>query len=249
MGENNLRWLFSVYDPSIVGADFIRPKEMKMKILLQRHGESVSNKQNLFTGLMDKELSDIGIAQGKLASEYIINNYKVDKIYSSTLKRAVQTAHFTADKLNIEVIQKKDLVEYYAGDWEGKKLDDIKVLYPAESDIWVKDISKVETPHGQKMSDFYNIKTKAFDEIINENKGFNGTILIVGHVLALMCIICHITKGDIKYLKDIKYFPNASMFDFDYDEKTKTFTNNKWGYCEYLQGMITSTYDDWNDDK
>lgn len=217
-----------------------------MKILLQRHGESVSNKQNLFTGLMDKELSDIGIAQGKLATEYIINNYKVDKIYSSTLKRAVQTAKFTADLLHKEVIQKKDLVEYFAGDWEGKNLDDIKVLFPKESDMWIKDISQVETPHGQKMSDFYKIKTKAFDEIIAENKGFDGTILIVGHVLALMCIICHITKGDIKYLKVIKYFPNASLFDFDYDEKTNTFTNNKWGYSEYLQGMITSTYDDWN---
>ena len=220
-----------------------------MKVLLQRHGESVSNKQNLFTGMMDKELSELGIKQGELASKYIINNYTVDKIYSSPLKRAVQTAQFTADKLQKQIIIKNDLVEYFAGDWEGKVLSDIKVLYPKESDIWAKDLSKVETPNGQKMTDFYDIKRKAFNEIIEENKGFDGTILIVGHVIALMCIICHITKGDIKYLKDINYFPNASMFDFDYDEKTNTFTNNKWGYAEYLQGMITSTYDDWNENK
>lgn len=220
-----------------------------MKVLLLRHGESVSNNKNQFTGLIDKELSDIGIKQGNLASEYIINNYKVDKIYSSSLKRAIQTAKFVADKLNKEIIIKNDLVEYNAGDWEGMTLDDIKVAYPKESDVWVKDISQVETPNGQKMSVFYDIKRKAFDEIIEENKGFDGTILIVGHVIALMCIVCHITKVDIKYLKDIKYFPNASMFEFDYDEKTKTFTNIKWGYSDYLQGLITSKYDDWNTKK
>lgn len=217
-----------------------------MEVLLLRHGESVSNNKNQFTGLIDKELSDIGIKQGNLASEYIISNYKVDKIYSSSLKRAIQTAKFVADKLNKEIIIKNDLVEYNAGDWEGMTLDDIKVAYPKESDVWVKDISQVETPNGQKMSVFYDIKRKAFDEIIEENKGFDGTILIVGHVIALMCIVCHITKGDIKYLKDIKYFPNASMFEFDYDEKKKTFTNIKWGYSDYLQGLITSKYDDWN---
>ena len=216
-----------------------------MKVLLQRHGESQSNKQNLFTGLMDLDLSEIGLKQGKLASEYLINNYKIDKIYSSPLKRAYNTAKFTADKLNLDIIVKDDLVEYYAGDWEGHKLEDIKVLYPTQAEQWKNDISKVQTENGQKMTDFYDIKKKAFDSIIDENKGFEGTILIVGHVLALMCIICYITKHDIKYLKDINYFPNASMFDFDYDEKAKTFTNIKWGYADYLQGMITSKYDDW----
>ena len=220
-----------------------------MKILLQRHGESESNKLNLFTGLMDFDLSDVGVKQGKLASDYIVNNYKIDKIYSSPLKRAYHTAQFTAEKLGLDIIVKENLVEFCAGDWEGHNLDEIKVKYPQQYEQWKNDMSKVHTENGQKMSDFYDLKVKAFEEIINENKGFEGTILIVGHVLALMCIICHITKGDIKYLKDIKYFSNASMFDFDYDEKTKSFTNNKWGYADYLNGLITSTYDDWNSEE
>ena len=218
-----------------------------MKIILQRHGESQYNNKNLFTGTLDIDLSDIGIKQGQLASDYIVNNYKIDKIYSSPLKRAYHTAKFTADTLNCDIIVKNGLIEYCGGDWEGQNLDEIKIKYKDQSEQWKKDISKVHIKNAQEMPDFYNLKAKAFDEILDENKGFDGTILIVGHVLALMCIVCHITKHDVKYLKDINYFPNASIFDFDYVEKTKIFKNNKWGYADYLNDLITSTYDDWND--
>lgn len=219
-----------------------------MKIIFQRHGESKYNNQNLFTGLRDIDLSDVGIRQGELASNYIINNYKIDKIYSSPLKRAYHTAMLTAEKLNLDIIVKDNLVEYCGGEWEGQNLDEIKIKYPDQYEQWKKDISKVHIKNAQEMPDFYKIKAKAFDEIMDENKGFDGTILIVGHVLALMCIICHITKDDVQYLKDIKYFPNASIFDFDYNETTKEFTNNKWGYADYLDDLITSTYDDWNEE-
>lgn len=216
-----------------------------MKIIFQRHGESKYNNENMFTGTLDIDLSDVGVKQGKLAANYIVNNYKIDKIYSSSLARARNTAMFTAKELNIDIIVKEGLIEYCGGDWEGMKLNDIKLKYPDQYDQWKYDLSKVNIQNAQSMPDFYKIKVKAFDEILRENKGFNGTILIVSHVLALKCIICYITKHDVSYLKDIDYFPNASIFDFDYDETTNQFTNNKWGYADYLENLITSTYNDW----
>lgn len=220
-----------------------------MKILFERHGESELNKQNIFTGSIDADLSDVGVKQGKLAADYITNNYKIDKIYSSPLIRAYHTAQFVAEKINLDIIVKDSLVEYNGGDWEGKNLDELKTKYKEEYETWKNDISKIHIKNGQKMSDFYDLKVKAFDEIMKENDGFDGTILIVGHVLALKCMICHIVKNDIKYLKDIGYFSNASMFEFDYDPKTGTFINNKWGYADYLNGLITSVYSDWRNDK
>lgn len=216
-----------------------------MKIIFQRHGESKYNSKNMFTGTSDIDLSDIGIKQGELASNYIVKNYKIDKIYSSPLKRAQCTAMFTAEKLKLDIIIKDGLIEYHGGDWEGQNHDDIKIKYPDQYYQWKHDISKVNIRNAQTMPDFYNLKAKAFEEILDENKGFNGTILIVSHVIALRCIICHITTHNLSHLKDIDYFPNASMFDFDYDEKTKKFTNRKWGYADYLGDLITSTYDDW----
>ena len=215
-----------------------------MKILLERHGESVSNKGNCFTGLQDVELSVVGMKQAELAANYMVENYTIDKIYSSPMIRARQTAYFVSKKLNEELIIKDDLREFYAGDWEGKNIDDLKTLYPVQYGYWVNDLIKAHPENGQKMSDFYDIKINCFKEILKENKDFDGTILITSHVLSLMCILCEITKKDKNELNNVGYFPNASLFDIDYDYNTNQFNIIKWGYADYLDNLITSVYTD-----
>ncbi len=75
------------------------------KVVLIRHGESVWNKLNLFTGWTDVDLSEKGIQEanegGKVLKE---EGYTFDIAYTSVLKRAVKTLNIVLDNMDLDWI-------------------------------------------------------------------------------------------------------------------------------------------------
>lgn len=62
------------------------------KIVLLRHGESVWNKENRFTGWTDVDLSEKGKEEAKKAGEILkAEGFMFDVAYTSVLKRAIRT--------------------------------------------------------------------------------------------------------------------------------------------------------------
>ena len=68
-----------------------------MRLLIIRHGESEADILGVHEGRADFELTERGHRQAQATAEYISENYKIDRIYHSTLKRAAQTAQHIAD--------------------------------------------------------------------------------------------------------------------------------------------------------
>ena len=58
-------------------------------IILVRHGESQTNVQKVFTGQLNAALTEKGKTQAQLMAQYV-DRYKVEKIYVSSLQRAVK---------------------------------------------------------------------------------------------------------------------------------------------------------------
>lgn len=83
-------------------------------------------------GRANYSLTKFGHEQAERTAEYIFKNYKVDKIYSSSLKRAVQTAMHISKKTNIKVIQEDKLQEFNNGLRVGLEY---KLAYEKYSDI------------------------------------------------------------------------------------------------------------------
>ncbi|MDF9825056.1 2,3-bisphosphoglycerate-dependent phosphoglycerate mutase [Breznakia sp. PF5-3] len=74
-----------------------------MKLVLIRHGESVWNKENLFTGWTDVDLSDTGKEEAKTAGKLLKeDNYDFDVCYTSYLKRAIHTQNYVLEALDRE---------------------------------------------------------------------------------------------------------------------------------------------------
>ncbi len=72
------------------------------KLVLLRHGESVWNKENIFTGWTDVDLSEKGIKEANKAGEVLKNEgFIFDLAYTSVLKRAVRTLWITLDKMDL----------------------------------------------------------------------------------------------------------------------------------------------------
>ena len=72
------------------------------KIVLLRHGESIWNKENLFTGWYDVDLSDQGKVEAKRAGELLkAEGFTFDVAFTSVLKRAIRTLLFALDELDL----------------------------------------------------------------------------------------------------------------------------------------------------
>jgi 2,3-bisphosphoglycerate-dependent phosphoglycerate mutase len=72
------------------------------KLVLVRHGESLWNRENRFTGWTDVDLTQTGIAEAKKAGD-ILNeeDFTFDIAYTSVLKRAIKTLYFILDEMDL----------------------------------------------------------------------------------------------------------------------------------------------------
>jgi 2,3-bisphosphoglycerate-dependent phosphoglycerate mutase len=72
------------------------------KLVLLRHGESVWNKENRFSGWTDVDLSEKGILEAEKAGKVLKeNNYTFDIAYTSFLKRGIRTLWIVLDELDL----------------------------------------------------------------------------------------------------------------------------------------------------
>lgn len=72
------------------------------KLVLLRHGESIWNKENLFTGWYDVDLSEQGKAEAKRAGELLkAEGFTFDIAFTSVLKRAIRTLWMAMDEMDL----------------------------------------------------------------------------------------------------------------------------------------------------
>ena len=75
-----------------------------IKLILVRHGQSVWNLLNKFTGWTDVGLSQQGVVEARRAGELIVeNDIKINMAFCSVLNRAEHTLQLIAEKLNYKV--------------------------------------------------------------------------------------------------------------------------------------------------
>ncbi len=188
-------------------------------LILIRHGESMANRQGVFAGQIDPDLQSKGIKQAELTGKYIIDNYKVDRIYSSDLQRAYKTAMCLAEMLDMEVVQDKNLREINAGKWEGMKFDELSVVYPEEYNIWLNHIGRAECVGGETVKQLGDRIMSALTKIAQENDG--KTIAIATHATPIRVAQSIIESGTTEEMENIPWVSNASVTVFEYN-------NNVW---------------------
>lgn len=73
------------------------------RIYLARHGQDQDNEAGILNGHRDKPLTNIGVEQaGQLARKISEAGIRFDKVYSSPLQRAYETAKIVTDALNLD---------------------------------------------------------------------------------------------------------------------------------------------------
>lgn len=109
---------------------------MTSSLVLLRHGESQWNSLNLFSGWVDVDLTDAGVAEARRGGELIaaVGLYP-DVVHTSVLRRAIRTAEVTLDTLDrmwIPVRRSWRLNERHYGDLQGKNKKETLQQYGEE---------------------------------------------------------------------------------------------------------------------
>ncbi|MBK3493766.1 histidine phosphatase family protein [Viridibacillus sp. YIM B01967] len=147
-----------------------------MKLLIIRHGESQADLLGVHEGRTDFELTEAGQQQAILLSEWINNHYNLDKIYSSSLKRAVQTALLLGNKQQIEIVYEDDLMEWNNGLIAGMTREAAANQYPK-----IDGLAPHEAAYEQEsVLDFRFRAERILSKIVSENTD-EATIAIVSH--------------------------------------------------------------------
>lgn len=166
-------------------------------IYLVRHGESEANFSGRFCGITNVELSLKGREEAVKAGNNL-KNYKIEFVYSSPLKRAIDTAEIICDRNGIdlsEIMVEDCLIEVNFGLFENLTWDEIREQYREESENWILNKQKYKFPEGDSYADIIK-RVSRFIETIPDNS------LVVTHFGVIQSILLYLNIADDTNLWD-----------------------------------------------
>ena len=152
------------------------------RIIILRHGQSIANLLEQGSGQLDVPLTEKGRSQAESAAEYLVANEKIDRIYSSDLSRAVDTAAPLSKRLGLPIVTDKRLREIYTGKFQGLSYTERDRLYPEEIAAIRRDYASARYPDGESVTEVYDRMVEAVCEISARHDG--ETVLIASHAVA-----------------------------------------------------------------
>ena len=158
-----------------------------LEIILVRHGQTEWNATEKFRGRLDILLNETGMKQAELLGNYLVEE-KIDIVYSSPLKRAVDTAKVIADRQNLEVNAIENINEINFGDWQGVSREEVKTSYPELYRDWRDTPEQVRMPGGESLEEV-RARAMPFIEDAIMRCG-EGKLVFVSHRVVVKVIIC-----------------------------------------------------------
>ncbi|MBL7072820.1 MAG: histidine phosphatase family protein [Candidatus Omnitrophica bacterium] len=147
------------------------------RLILIRHGETSHAVGKKYCGFSDPPLNGTGTWQAERLAERL-KMEKIDKVYSSDLKRAYCTAKIAFKNNTIEV--SKDLRELNFGIFEGLRHQEILNKYPKIYKNWIEDPLNTKIPNGEPFKSFKGRVLRILESIVAKNTGRVAAVITHG---------------------------------------------------------------------
>ncbi|TET34125.1 MAG: histidine phosphatase family protein [Planctomycetota bacterium] len=172
-----------------------------LTIYMVRHGETDANVQKIFRGRLDPPLNDRGRLQAEAAGE-VLRDVRLSRIYSSPLRRARETAAAIAEATGAEITASEKLIDIDFGDWQGKRLVEVKEKYFAAYGRWVNSPASAKISGGESLS---LVQSRAMDELRDiAGSHMEGSIALVSHRVTLKTMMLGILDVDLDRFRNIR---------------------------------------------
>lgn len=217
-----------------------------MKLVLLRHGESVWNKENLFTGWTDVELSETGIEEAKEAGKSLKENgYDFDICYTSYLKRAIHTLDLALtgmDRSWLPVVKSWKLNERHYGKLQGwnkaetakeygdeqvkiwRRAFDIAPPFLEESDTRNPNLQEQyrqerseQLPLGESLKDTIARVIPYYNETIYKDMAAGKRVLVAAHGNSIRALVQHFENLSPEEILNVN-IPTGIPLVYEFDE-------------------------------
>lgn len=205
---------------------------------LVRHGQSEGNAREIILGHTDLGLTELGLRQAECTADALAT-VKFDRIYSSDLLRAMQTAEPNARKRGMVVEPEARLREIFCGDWDGKS---VKEIAEKQHDLffgpWRSIFGTFCMPNGESVP---HLAERIYDCLADLGRRHLGEVVLCAtHAAAIRAFWGKISGIEPELLGKTLPFPsNASYSIVEFDGER--FTPVKYSCDEHFveDGMKT----------
>jgi len=186
-----------------------------MRLILVRHGQTQWNKESRALGHADIELTEEGRRQAQ-GLALALKGESVAAIYSSPLRRALETADAIArfHRGKVEVVDA--FVELDAGELDGLTYDEMRDRYGEFLKEWMRDACSLAMPGGECLED---VQYRAWQGVETLAKNHNeDVVVLVSHNFTILCILCMALGLHLSQFRRLR--PNlASISILDFGER------------------------------
>jgi broad specificity phosphatase PhoE len=162
-----------------------------MRLYLVRHGETDYNLQKRYQGRTNTTLNPTGLRQAHLLRRRFLPE-ALDRIYTSRLIRAGDTARIIASERNVEIRACEYLSEISFGQFEGMTYEEAIKQYPN----WKPDGFDFTVCGGESLAQLA-WRAQAFCRILTEDSTSSSSIMVVSHAGCLRVLICLLLGLDV----------------------------------------------------
>jgi 2,3-bisphosphoglycerate-dependent phosphoglycerate mutase len=164
------------------------------ELILLRHGQSQWNLENRFTGWVDVPLSSKGEEEARAAGEKL-RGRRIDLLYTSPLKRAIDTATIALDAAGIApplTVRDAALNERMYGDLQGLNKAEAAARWgDAQVKLWRRSYD-VRPPGGESLADTAARVLPYWDAHILPDLRAGKNVLVVAHGNSLRALVMHL---------------------------------------------------------
>ncbi len=181
-------------------------------LYIVRHGEILSNKEDIYAGASDEELTPLGVESadnfGKEAA-----SWDIEAIYSSPIRRAVQTAEIINGHIGKELLIEDGLKEIKMGPWEGLRIEEVARRFPEDFRVWMTKPGDFRIDGRETLGELQTRAVEAVLEIKAELVATSspGPALAITHVAIIRVLFLYYNNRPLNDYKKISV-PNLSVF-------------------------------------
>lgn len=185
------------------------------RIILVRHGQTEWNRVERFRGRANLPLNRVGIAQAEAAARRIAAAWLASAVYSSPLKRAMETAKIIAQALSLTVQPLAGLMDIDYGEWQGLSPGEVAERYGDLYTQWLEEPHLVHIPCGDSLGEVRERAVAALEEVIGKHSG--QTVVLVSHQTVNKVLLCAVLGLDNSHFWHIRQ-GNGAINVLEYGE-------------------------------
>lgn len=185
----------------------------EMTLFLVRHGEIPSNVNKIYAGASNERLTARGELQAKAVAGKL-TRYNIHALYSSPVKRALQTAEIIGKAVGKDVVIDDAFREIEMGHWEGRSEMEIEQKYPEAWALWNKEPAELKIMGRETLDDLLQRVLTGISRISHGKEGKG--VVIVTHVAVIRVLLLWYSKKSLNLYKTINV-PNGEIFKITID--------------------------------